>query len=179
MAALGLYLLAWPFLDAVQPNWPTFAWSLLTLSLVIALCAVETRQYLYTQLSGRPSRFSLDYSTVIFVAVLMALLWTAGAQWRHYGEANSAVVSLISAEITGWSIISHVLVAVLLLSALNLILVAAARTPWPKIAKLALTTILIFGILCVMLLRFLETALSFDRSPRHSPYLDSLWPYRF
>jgi hypothetical protein len=162
MAAVGLYLLAWPFLDSVQPNWPTFAWSLLTLGLMIALCAVETGQYLFTQFSGRPSRFSLDYSTVVFVAVLMALLWTAGAQWRHYGESHSAIVSLTSAEITGWSIISHVLVAVLLLSALNLILVAAARTPWPKIAKLALTTLLIFGILCVMLLRFLETALSFD-----------------
>ncbi len=161
-AGVGLYILAQPFLGAAQPDWPTYAWSLLALGLVISIAAADTWQFLSTQYAGRQSRYLLDYSTVVFVAVLMAVLWAAGAQLRHYSESRAAVISRNSLEVTGWSVVSHVLVALLLLSALNLILITAARTPWPRIAKATLTLLFVFGLLWFMLLRFLETALSFD-----------------
>ena len=161
-AGVGLYILARPFLGSVHPDWQTYSWSLLTLCLVISIAAAETWQYLGAQDTVKDPEVLLNYSTGIFVALVMALLWITGAQLRLYGESHTAIFSLNFAEVTGWSVISHLLVAVLLLSALNLIFVTAAKTPWPKIAKHTLTGLFVFGILCFMLLRFLENSLSFD-----------------
>ncbi len=161
-AGVGVYILARPFLASVNPHWPTYSWSLLTLCLVISTAAAEAWRYLAAQDTVKENLFLLDYSTGIFVAIAMALLWLAGAELRLYGDSRAVIVSLSSVEVTGWSLVSHVLVAVLLISALNLILVAAAKTPWPRIAEYSLTGLFVFSILCFMLLRFLENSLSFD-----------------
>jgi hypothetical protein len=161
-AGVGVYILARPFLGSVHPDWPSYSWSLLTLSLVISIAAAEAWRHLGTQDTVKENAFLFEYSTGISVAVGMALLWLAGAELRLYGDSRAVIVSLSSVEVTGWSLISHALVAVLLISALNLILVAAAKTPWPRIAKYSLTGLFVFGILCFMLLRFLENSLSFD-----------------
>ena len=161
-AGVGLYLLTRPFLGWAQPDWQTYSWSLLTLCLVISIAAAETCRHLGARDTVKEPEFLLDYSTGIFVAVVMAMLWVVGAQLRLYGESHATPLSLNFAEVTGWSVISHVLLAVLPLSVLNLISVAAAKTPWPKIARHTLTGLFVFGILCFMLLRFLENSLSFD-----------------
>jgi Sulfatase len=162
---VGLYVLARPILGIVQPDWPTYFWSLVPLVLLISIPATQTWQYLATQPAGRQTKYSLDYSTVALVAMLMAILWAAGAQLRRYSDSHTTIFSLNSAEVTGWSIISHVLVALLLLSALNLIFVMAARTPWPKVATPALCALFVFGILWFMLDRFLGNALGLDGWP--------------
>ncbi|MGA3266958.1 MAG: sulfatase-like hydrolase/transferase [Verrucomicrobiota bacterium] len=163
-AAIGLYLLFHPFLASVQPNWPTYFWSLLSLCLVVSLAAIESGQYLVAHRNDKPQAWLLDYSTSVLAATFIALLWAVGAQWRLYGESHTGI-SLAMAEATGWSVLSHILVAILLLSVLNLIAIIAAKMPWPKLAQHMLGGLFIFGTIWFMLLRFFENALSFDGWP--------------
>ena len=161
-AAVGLCILVRPFLGSVHPDWRTYSWSLVTLALVISIAAADAGRFLATQSAAKGPALLLNYFTGVFVAVALALLWIAGAQLRLFGESHTSLFSLSFVEVTAWSVISHALLAVLFLSALNLILVTATKTPWPIITKYLLTGFLVFGILAFMLLRFLENSLSFD-----------------
>jgi hypothetical protein len=158
-AAVGLYLLLHPILASVQPNWPTYFWSLLILCLAVALAAIESGQYLVAHRNDITRAWLLDYPTSLFAATFIALLWAVGAQWRLYSESHTGI-SLTIVEVTGWSVLSHILVAILLLTVLNLIAIIAAKMPWPKLAQHMLGGLFIFGTIWFMLLRFFENALS-------------------
>jgi uncharacterized Tic20 family protein len=161
-SVVGLGILGRPFLVSVQPNWQTYVWSLFALFCVISIAAPDVVFHLWKQPGDRQPAFTLNYSTAIVASILTALLWIAGAQLRSYGESHSSMFSLSFAEITAWSVMSHVLLAILLLSILNLILVTAAKTSRPTLIRDSLTGLLVFAILWFMLFRFLENSLSFD-----------------
>ena len=98
-----------------------YLYGLAALALLIPVLAVDTVESISArQRSGRTAL--LDYSTATLVASVVALLWAAGAQWRLYGEAHSVTFGLNALELTAWSVLCHILVAILILSILNLIL---------------------------------------------------------
>ena len=163
-AAVGLYLLLHPFLASGKPNRPTYFWSLLSLGLVVAMAAIEAGNTWLPTGMTTPRAWLLDYSTSVLAATFIALLWAVGAQWRLYGESHTGISPAIAA-VTGWSVLSHILVAILLVTVLNLIAIIAARMPWPKLAQHLLGGLFIFGTIWFMLLRFFENALSFDGWP--------------
>ncbi len=163
--AVGVYITLRPFMSFVQPNWPTFVWAILPLALSISTTALDAGQYVAAQRNDRTPSSLLDYPTSVVVAVLIALLWAIGAQWRLYGDSHTTGFSLVRVEVTGWSILSHILVAILLLSILNLLSVISARTPWPRLVQQTLTGLFLFATLWFMVTRFLENALSFDGWP--------------
>jgi len=164
-AALGVYITLRPFMPFVQPNWPTYFWAILSLGLLISATGLDAGQYLDAQRNDSKPPSLLDYPTSVIAAVLIALLWALGAQWRLYGDSHTSSFSLVRVEVTGWSVISHILVAILLLSVLNLLSLISAKTPWPRLAQQTLTALFTFATLWFMVTRFLENGLSFDGWP--------------
>ena len=160
-AAVGVWMLAHPVLPFVKPDSPTYFWSVLPLVLVISIPALEAQRYLATKRTAKKTDFLPDYLPAIIVGILVALLWIAAARLRLYSESHTPILTVPFLEIGGWDVLSHVILAILLLSVLNLIFVISARTPWPKITQPTLTGFFVFGILWFMLQRFLQNALSF------------------
>jgi hypothetical protein len=161
-AAFGVYIGVTPIIGRVHPAWPAYAWSLLALILLISIAALEVAKHLGGQPGEDDSGRLLDYSTGILVAIVLAAAWVAAAQIRLYSESHSGFLSAHFAEVAAWSVISHLLVAILLLSALNLIVLLSSKMPWPQLVRRLLTGSFVFAVLWFMLLRFLGNDLSFD-----------------
>jgi hypothetical protein len=96
------------------------------------------------------------------VAVLVALLYAAGAHIRSYVETHTWKLQGSDVELLGWSVFSHVFVAILILTALNLIALAAAKTSRPDRLRRVLIGVGITTGMWMALVRFLQNALSFQ-----------------
>ena len=130
-AGVGVYLAAWPVLPSLHSDWTAYLCGLGALALLIPVVALDTVESISAR--RRSDRTALlDYSTATVVASVVALLWAAGAQWRLYGEAHSVTFGLNALELTAWSVLCHILVAILILSILNLIWLMASKTSRPE-----------------------------------------------
>lgn len=162
LACLGLYLALRPFLVAVETNRTAYfggVAALWIIIIVVSLCGF----YGSTGEKGEAASAShFSYPAVILLAVGAALLGVAGARIRSYSDTRS--FSFYSSDIysTFWSVISHVLVAVVLVSILNLIRIGASKSSHPRAVRSGLLGILIFASLWALSVRFLENALSFE-----------------
>jgi hypothetical protein len=157
----GIYLTARPFLPFIQNDWTAYRWSLIALLPLLLLAALDLIQYWPAPL--RPSFAShYSYGTAAGIALFIALLYSIGAATPSYLETRSLSLTLASAELTAWSILSHILIAILVLSVLNLILTLSNRTRRPASFTLAAISVLVSVVLWVMVAHFLDSALSFD-----------------
>jgi len=86
---------------------------------------------------------------------------------HNYVENRSLHFGAAQMELTAWSLISHMLLAVVVVSVLNVILVATTRTKSPKSWNFALTGTLAFIVLWTTVFHFLSSALSFQDWAAH------------
>jgi len=166
LAMTGIYVTVRPFMAALQSDGLAYAWSLLALLPLIGLAMTDVAHR--PRASGQEHDGSLlAYSGGVFVAIIVALLYVVSVQVRTYAETRSVSFQLGDLELTAWSVISHVLLAILVLTLLNLVRVVAMKTRRPSVVRLALTGLLVFAGLWMALLRFLGNALSFEGRPAH------------
>lgn len=162
LACVGVFLSARPFLASLESNRAAYVGGVLalwTIILVVALC--EFHNSMTTESSAlRDSH--LSYAIGSLLAVGIALLSVAGAQLRTYSDTRTFSFHVSDIYLTFWSAISHVLVAVILVSILNLVRIAASKSSHPRAVSWGLLGLLIFGSLWVLSIRFLENALSFE-----------------
>jgi arylsulfatase A-like enzyme len=164
LAGGGFYLAVHPFLGTLGNNFAAYKWSLISL---LPLAATSLTDIIWCYQTSRRDDSSglLDYPTGIVVAVSVALLYVGGGQLRTYLETHSYKFRSADVQLTGWSVLSHVLVIVVALSALNLIAIAANKTPWPTIVRRVLTILTVFAVLWAAFARLEEHALSFEGNP--------------
>jgi hypothetical protein len=157
----GIYVTARPFLPSIQNNWTAYQWSLITLLPLLLLSGFDVIQnWPASQRSHSASHYS--YLTAGLIAVFVALLYGIGAASHNYLETRSLSFTRASAELIAWSVLSHILIAILVLSALNLILTSSHRTRRPASFTLAAIALLVGAALWAMVAHFLDSALSFD-----------------
>jgi arylsulfatase A-like enzyme len=167
LAFLGIFLTVQPFLASIESNREAFWGSLGALwviILVVSLCGLQGAAD--SEGETRPGTH-LSYVVGIWLAAGIALLSMMGAQIRSYTDTRALHLHASDTYLTFWSVISHLLVAIVLLSVLNLISLAASSTSRPRVWRLGLAGLLIFGGLWTLTLRFLENALSFAGWPAH------------
>lgn len=158
--ALGVYLTVRPFMGTLESNWTTFTWALVGL---VPLIVVNAAALMRPPAAQREETHGLlNYGTAIAVAIALALLWVVGVKLRIYGDTHAFEFGANDLELSGWSLLSHVLVAVVVVSVLNLISMASDRTRRPGSTRRLLTGTLIFVGAWFVLVRFLDSALSFD-----------------
>jgi hypothetical protein len=110
----------------------------------------------------------LPYSNALLIATVTALIYWLAGEVHSYVQNRSLHFDSAQAELTAWSLISHMLLALLVISVLNLIRVASQHTRNPRGWDLALTGILAFTLLWTVTFHFLSSALSFQGWPAHA-----------
>lgn len=160
----GIYLTRWPFLPGLQDNRAAYWWSLAALLPVIGLALWQSKESEQAPdaKTDKVGNRVYGYSGGLLVALAVSLIYTTGARMRVYSESHTLEVHTQDFELAVWSLISHFVLAVAILSALNLICLVALKTPEPRAVRRMLTGTLIFATLAFVLARFLDTAMSFD-----------------
>jgi hypothetical protein len=160
LALTGVYLTFRPFLSTVEDNRPAYWWSLASLLPLIALS-------LWKQ-SGAPSGSEpandnrpFGYSGGLLIAFVVSLVYLAGARIHLYRETRALRFHAADAELTLWTLLSHFVLALAVLSVINLIFVLAAKTAKPQPVRRAVFGAAIFASLWTLLFRFLQDALNF------------------
>lgn len=166
LGLVGVYLVARPFLPGLQDNWAAYGWSLAALAPLLLVAGFEVRRHWpAATLSSDHSLF--PYATGIVIAVAVALLYGIAAELHRYVDNRSFAFTLAGLELTAWSVISHVLLALILLSILNFIRIVSQGTRSPKRVFTGVVGALVFGLLWTILLGFLKSALTFEGWPAH------------
>jgi len=161
LAATGLYLTFRPFLRTVADNRSAYWWSLAALLPLIALALWQQ-----SDKAQRPADESTDhrpfaYSGGLLIAFVVSMVYVGGARFHVYHETGAVRFHSADAELMLWSLVSHFVLAIVVLSIINLIFVLAARTAKPQAVRRGVFGAAVFASLGTLLLRFLQDALSF------------------
>jgi len=165
LAVGGVYLSVRPFLINLQSDRAAYFWSLAALLPLIAFALWPSLAAAGKDKDSdaRPDRNQLfGYSAGLLVAFVVSVIYVIGARMRLNSEAHVAGFHAQDLEFVGWSLISHFVLAIAVLSALNLIFLIAAKTVRPRLVRRTLTGALIVACLSFVLARFLNNAMSFD-----------------
>lgn len=158
---LGPYITVRPFLPNLQSDRGAFWWSIASLLLVIGFGAWDLWIQKGPEKPFEP-RHSFGYSSGAIVAIAVSAIYIIGARLQIYNESHTLGLQKQFADVALWSLVSHVAVAMAVLSALNLIYLLASKTPKPEPFRRWLVGIAIAACLWIVLERFLDSAMSFD-----------------
>ncbi len=165
LACIGILLAARPFLVNIANDrtayWGAIA-ALWAIIFVVALCGIRNEENDKSAEGGRPR---VAYLTGIILAVFVALLGVTGAHLRSYSDSRTFSFPVGDVYLTIWSLVSHVLVAVVLISVFLLVGIVSSKTSKPRFVRRILFGLIVFGSLWVLSARFLENALSFEGWP--------------
>ncbi|HZP62934.1 MAG TPA: sulfatase-like hydrolase/transferase [Terriglobales bacterium] len=167
LSAAGVYLALRPFLPAIQDNWAAYAWSLASLAPLMLVAGCRIREH-WPEPQTHPAQNSLlSYSGALLIAAGMTAIYTTGAA-IHTSFLNRPLrLTAKGAELTVWSLLSHMVLAILLISVLNLIRVVSAKRQNWRAWNLVFTGTLAWLLLWGVTARFLHTALSFEGWASH------------
>jgi arylsulfatase A-like enzyme len=89
------------------------------------------------------------------------VIYSVGARVHVYHDSRTLAYHWHDAAFAFWSLVSHVALAIVVLSALNLIFLLASKTSKPQLVRRGLVGVLITVVLSFVLARFLGNAMSF------------------
>ncbi len=160
-SAVGGILLAFhPFLPKLQGNYIAYAWSIAAL---IPIILMELSQVILNWPRGsHRSQSSLTYLPVVVAASSICLITSLGAKLEYHRAGHPWSVQAKSFDLGLWSFVTHVVLAVLIVSLVNLIFTIGRRTSYPRTFPLVTIGMVAFAVLSLSLKNFLDTALSFQ-----------------
>ena len=158
----GIYLTARPFLPQLQSAPAAYFWSIASLLPLVVLSVATPPGGTSTDLRDRAQGVAFPYSSGLLVAVSVSMIYALGARIEIYKETRVFDVHSQTLQLAFWSLISHAALAMAILSALNVIYLFAAKTPKPTTIRRWTIGIAIVACLWLILVRFLDNAMSFD-----------------
>lgn len=160
LAISGIYVGLHPFLPDLQNTTAAYFWSLASLLPLIVLSLWRSDP----PLNGSPAAESdsFPYSSGLLVAGTVCLIYTLGTRIQMYEESRALDLHSQAFQLALWSLISHLALATAVLSALNLIYLLASKVPRPHMARRWMVGTTIAGGFWFVLVRFLDSAMSFD-----------------
>jgi Sulfatase len=158
----GAGLAIHPFMTSLRSDRAAYLWSLVTLLPLVFLALLDVARSLPVREGAVKDRLLIPYSLALGLGLAISVLYFAGGQLHGLLATHAFDFSKRTAELGAWSLISHFLLAILVLSALNLLRMAAVRTPRPNAAYFALLGLLGWGALQQALAHFLEGTFSFS-----------------
>ena len=168
MLALGGIWLTWhPVLPALENDWSAYQWSLVALLPIVAATALDVMSLgpkLENEIAGD---CLLGYSSAVVAAVAVALISAAATLIYAHGETRQWSFGAADLELMGWSAVSHVVVAILVISIVNLTTLVAAKHKNGAGLRRVLLALLVWFAAWRAVSRFLSNTLSFDGWPAH------------
>lgn len=162
-AAVGVYLTIRPFLPSVEDNRASYWWSLAALAPALAVALWKRREFRASTDDIADNR-TLAYSGGLLIALVICAVYLVGARVRIYDETRTLGFHWADAELTLWSLVSHLVVAVAVISVVNLVFVLAVKTAYPRQFRRMGVGALVFAALWFALSGFLASGLSFNGS---------------
>ena len=162
LAIAGGYLIARPFLPGLEDNWIAYGWSLISLLPLALIAIADLRRHWPAPARQHAEVALLPYSIGIVTAVSAALVYGFATALHSYVENGALRLDGATLELSTWSLISHVVLAMLVLSTLNLIRVVSRRSRHPISLHLVLIGALTFAVLWTMVFHLLNSSLGFE-----------------
>jgi hypothetical protein len=165
LAVAGVGLLVRPFMTTLQDNQMAYWWAVIALLPLTLTSGVELRRSWRIVDDGGLGM--LSYANAVLIAVFVTLIYGLGAQLHIYAESASLRPDPAVLQLLLWSLISHILLAVAIVSVFNLIRLATVWTQYPRKINLMATGVLGSIVLWTVLSRFLGSAFSFEGWQSH------------
>ncbi len=160
LCAAGIYLTFRPFLPGLEDNRTAYSWGFTTLLVPIAMVfwrpATKSGDSVETA-DDQP----FAYSAALLAAIVICAIYELGARIHLYFADGSLAFHTTDAELTAWTLLTHVTLAIAAISVVNLIFLLAARTAKPQAVRRTAISGFVCIALWIALYRFLEGALSF------------------
>jgi hypothetical protein len=161
LIAFGTYIAVEPVLVRVANDRSAYVWSLMFLVPLVVSGFWGVGRHWSGEKTDENRTKLLSYWNAMAIGSVAALVAVAGTLLHERHEGVTAALTAKTGELVVWSVISHVLVAVILFSVLNLIFIGSRSTKRPVGVQLMSGGILGFSVLWVMLFRFLSNGFSF------------------
>src|SRR6266498_3575612 len=130
LIAIGIYLSVRPFLAALQSTRAAYWWSLASLLPVIGFCSWRSSEKRANRrFDAGPA--SVGYSSGLLVSITVSTIYIVSTRLQVYRESQNLGLHSQLIYIALWSLVTHLAVAMAVLSGLNLIYFAASKTPKP------------------------------------------------
>ncbi len=165
LGAAGVYVTLQPFLPGLKNNSAAYFWSLIALVPLVAISLWQMASAAERRQTGAPvdrDGAAFGFSAGLLVALVVSAIYTVGAQVRVYSDSHALGFHGQDMAVALWSLVSHFVLAIVVLSTLNFIFLIAARTSKPQMVRRGLVGGLIAVVLSVVLTRFLGNAMSFN-----------------
>jgi len=163
LTLLGILLTTHPILRDLQSNFAAYMWSVAALVPILAIALHEIISW-WPKAPAR-AQGSVEYFPIILAAITAAILTIFGAEIPQVGSRLGVGFHAKNLDLWLWSLVSHVMVAVLGVSLLNLIAAVAAKTSRPREVRTGTIAFLTWISLCFGLENLLASDLSFQGFP--------------
>src|SRR6266567_6309200 len=126
LVVIGLWLTIGNVLLEAGSDWKSYAWSVAILvPLTLLQIAGFKGDSTSTSADGEPASFS--YVNALIAAALLALFSAAGVAVRTYNDAHQYKFGRAEIDLLLWMVAAHLCVAIVAISALNVILLVAVK----------------------------------------------------
>jgi hypothetical protein len=160
LAIAGVYLSVRPFMPTLQDNQTAYRWSVVALVPLMLVAGLDLRRLWPVLKDDADGMFS--YSNALLIAGSVTLIYGAADQLHSYAEIASLRLNSSAMELSLWSLISHALLAVVIVSVFNSIRLASRSAQHPGRVNISAVGALVFVFLWMALWRFLGSAFSFE-----------------
>ena len=135
LAAGGVYVTLRPFLPGLQSNNAAYLWSLIALLPLVGIALEQSWSALREpREASERTAAPFGFSGGVLVALVVTVIYTIGAKVRVYSDTHTLGFHWQDVEVALWSLVSHVALAIAVLSAVNLIFLIAAKSPRSRVA---------------------------------------------
>ncbi len=162
LGVAGFFLLVELPLATLQGNVTAYWYSVITLWPIVLVAALGVWKESAAVPESTRSVSHFSYSTAMLLSAGIALVYAGATRLQSYTATHIMKFTVKDIYLTIWSIFSHFIVLILLISVLNLVRIAAARAAHPRAWRWRLSTLLVFGLLWVICARFLQSAFTFE-----------------
>jgi hypothetical protein len=163
MVMFGIFLGVQPLLPRLQVNALSYWTAVISLWPVVTAGILSLWKQQRGEHETSQSVPLFSYHTAALLAAGIAIVYAAASRLQMYIATRvTPQIEVKDIYFTLWSVFSHFVVLVVAFSLLNLIRLLAARTARPRAWRWALSSILLFSLLWVIVARFLESAFSFQ-----------------
>jgi len=159
LTVAGIFITARPFLPDLRSDMSAYAWSVAALAAILVVAVIDVVAHRFEQ-RGEP-QVSLTYMPAVLSVITVAILSVMGQWIMDRGEAYPSVIHAHEIPLGLWSIVTHVVVALVAVSGLNLLFAAAAKTTRPRLVRNSVIGLAVFCAGVYSLANFLNSALGF------------------
>jgi Sulfatase len=159
LTVVGIFITARPFLPDLHSNTTAYTWSVAALAAILVLAVIDVSTHRFEQPGRR--QVSMAYIPAVLSVVTVAILSVLGQWIMDRGEAYPSVIHSHEIPLGLWSIVTHVVVALVVVSGLNLLFAAAAKTARPRLVRGSVIGLVVFFVGVYALANFLNSALGF------------------